>query len=107
VNCDVCRGACCESFKLSSGILNFLEGALLNEGGRWLRLHATLEGEFECRCTALIDGQCTIYADRPLNCKLYEIGGKDCLSTVKKRRTSIEYGAIRDVDDPLTLEEVT
>ena len=35
-------------------------------------------------CIALVDGICTIYDDRPLVCRDYEIGGRDCLNARKK-----------------------
>jgi hypothetical protein len=105
MKCDVCRGACCESFKLPPDALGLM-GVLAPEDARWLTLHATpFPGylRFECRCTKLTkEGACGIYADRPRLCRDFRAGGPDCLRTVRERRTPEEYLLIREDGDPET-----
>jgi Fe-S-cluster containining protein len=99
MRCDICKGACCESFILQREILSELDKLFAFEGGRWLRLHASESGEFECPCTALSnEGRCIIYEDRPTTCKIFEVGGADCIKTVRARRTN--YAAIMEEGDP-------
>ena len=93
-NCIVCRGACCETFSIP---LSFKEPK--DDVSRWLRLHGNKNErhslEFECRCTVLSpEGTCLIYEDRPNVCKVYPAGGRDCLSTLKARRTPEEIEKI-------------
>lgn len=79
---------------------------------RWLELHATVENfgpklTFECRCTKLTsEGRCGIWEDRPMVCELFIAGGKQCVDTVRLRRTPEQYQLIRGEDDPLTIHEV-
>ena len=104
MNCKVCKGACCESFSME------VEMRPSNKDGqRWLELHAIKVEEqliinrltFECRCTKLTsEGRCSIWEDRPMICELYIAGGRQCLETVKARRTPEEYSKIRGEDDP-------
>ncbi len=105
MNCETCAGACCEEFSLP--------GVDVRPPGpderRWLELHGTRTGadvRFECRCTALTaDGRCSIYSSRPMVCVTFEAGGKDCLDTVKRRRTPEQYAAIRGAGDPERIHE--
>jgi Fe-S-cluster containining protein len=106
VNCQACRGACCESLSVSfSQLAPVFQD---REARRWLELHATeVTGAtltFEVRCTQLTTaGACGIYADRPFYCRVYRPGGPECLATVRARRTPDAYQRIRDADDPPTL----
>lgn len=100
MNCQKCRGACCEEFNL--GILEFR--AMNQDHRRWLELHSELgitSMTFECRCKVLNkDGLCGIYPNRPKICSNYPAGGPDCLAVVKRRRTPIDYELIREDGDP-------
>jgi Fe-S-cluster containining protein len=43
--------------------------------------------EIEADCHALGQaGQCTIYGYRPYPCIAFEVGGRSCVETVKRRR---------------------
>ena len=116
MNCRECRGACCESFTAEIQMV-----PPHRDSQRWLELHAThielhnridqpFTGKkltFECRCVALTsDGQCSIWETRPMVCELFIAGSKDCLKTVKARRTPEDYQRIRGEDDPPTLERI-
>ena len=107
MNCQICKGACCEEFTLEPSQIRMPSRDIR----RWLELHANPEDyselTFECRCNALTDlGNCGIYGDRPEICKEYTAGGQNCLETVKKRRSIEEYLKIRDLNDPLDLEGI-
>jgi Fe-S-cluster containining protein len=105
VNCQACRGACCEEFTIPATDVR-PPGP---DERRWLELHATSqehilaprELRFECRCTALTsEGRCSIYSMRPMVCVVYKAGGPDCLDTVRRRRTPEDYQRIREAGDP-------
>lgn len=100
MRCEICRGACCESFSMPRADLR-PPGP---DEWRWLELHATSRGaslEFECRCTKLTPaGRCSIYSDRPEVCRTFMPGGPDCLEMVRNRRTPEQYAAIREPQDP-------
>lgn len=81
-----------------------------DDAQRWLSLHASGQTKdltelqpltFECRCTQLTsEGRCAIWEDRPIICEVFIAGSRQCLSTVKLRRTPEQYQLIRDKDDP-------
>lgn len=105
MNCETCRGACCESFTIPAADVS----APGNDERRWLELHALVtrgplggrELTFECRCRALTaDGRCGIYEARPKMCRDYQPGGAWCLAVVRARRTPEEYSRIRGPQDP-------
>lgn len=106
MDCAVCRGACCETFTAE-----IYMHPPMADAQRWLELHATVENfgtklTFECRCTKLTsEGRCGIWDDRPMVCELFIAGGRQCLDTVKARRTPAQYQLIRGADDPLTIQE--
>ena len=97
MKCDVCRGACCESFSLP---VEALRGVPNPDAMRWVELHATKPAgdlRFECRCTALTtEGRCGIYETRPNVCRIFTPGGLDCLETVLARRSAEDYERIRE-----------
>jgi len=100
MKCDVCAGACCETFMLP--IADILVPTADARG--WLILHGveTAPGllEFACRCRALTpDGRCGIYETRPEVCRLFVPGGPDCLAAVRARRAD-RFAEIRDPEDP-------
>lgn len=103
MNCERCRGACCET--LTVGIDT---SQLPPDTARWVRLHAssydTEQTTFAAPCTELdAVGRCRIYADRPDICRNFAVGSRDCLKTVRLRRTALDYQQIRDEGDPLVL----
>lgn len=103
MNCAICRGACCESLTVGLDLTD-----LPPDARRWVRLHAVgakdAQVTFAARCTELsAEGRCQIYAERPQLCVAFEIGGHDCLATVRRLRTPAQYQQIRDADDPPSL----
>lgn len=108
MNCLECKGACCESFALPKASLPLALGreAADPDTRRWLELHATQDWEpeyvsLECRCTMLgADGLCKTYDTRPLMCRVFAPGCRECLETVRLRRTPEQYAAIREAGDP-------
>lgn len=117
MNCEACRGACCEEMVLPQ---RQLEAAMTDADSlRWLELRGTrvayelIPGvdvagagvRFECRCTELTEaGRCAIYDDRPLACAIFPPGGRACLDVVRRRRTAADYELIRDEEDPEELD---
>lgn len=100
MNCAICRGACCESVTLG-----FDMDALPLDTRRWVLLHVEgVNGQqmtFPSPCKELTaEGRCGIYDDRPTLCQVFAVGGPECLTTVKVRRTPTEYALIRDAGDP-------
>jgi len=119
MKCEVCRGACCETWAVPVRELNpqGIDSLL------WILLHgqrrqAVPEApsllddfiQFECKCLALDEnGACSIYTDpkRPQLCASFERGGSSCLTAVSDRRTPEQYQEIRDDEDPLVLKSAT
>ena len=108
MNCQICKGACCEEFALP------LRGIHPERDvDRWVLLHAEVERNlgaammrFECRCNKLTEeGTCSIYEERPDLCRNYLPGSTACLDTVKRRRTSEQFHQIREVVDPLSIHD--
>jgi Fe-S-cluster containining protein len=104
VNCERCRGACCEEMSLPRH--DVLPGLPPDET-QWVTLHATPDGpgwlRFEVRCLALTTaGRCAVYTTRPRVCRDYEPGSTDCLTVVRRRRSAADYLVIRDESDPVT-----
>jgi Fe-S-cluster containining protein len=82
--CDICKGACCESFALSFTGLD-------EDKKRWILFHGHRAGngriEFECRCEHLGNrGECKIYDRRPEICKAFPVGSPACLHAINTRR---------------------
>jgi Fe-S-cluster containining protein len=94
VTCAECRGACCEELEFATVPEDFFAAEWLAVRGTVLeRRRGEVPGKpiallrFECRCPELTsDGRCAVYADRPLNCVLYQEGGPACLEVVARRR---------------------
>ena len=82
--CADCNGQCCRGILMgaSTGSAEVVEGNL-----EWARLRNGRRDEagnvvVPCRCSALgKNGRCTIYANRPLPCREFEVGGAACLLT--------------------------
>lgn len=99
MNCEICKGACCESFELPLTLVR--PG---DDMSRWLGLHATVLRDpkpvgsrlsFECRCTLLTpEGLCGNYENRPDLCRNYLPGSDACIATVRRRRTPEQFEAI-------------
>jgi len=108
MNCRICAGACCESFQLP--VTELPSGdEFQRDINRWLGLHATNDGEFltfECRCTKLADGLCSIYDKRPTFCRSFQAGGPECLATLRERRTPEQYEQIRERGDPERIHDL-
>ena len=97
MDCAVCLGACCESITLNVRMPT-------DDLQRFVELRSKPIGNdrnFEVPCTALINGRCGIYPNRPQVCRDFEPGGTHCLSTVKARRSREQYAMIRNDADPL------
>lgn len=110
MNCEVCRGACCEELALAMAPLLAAVCHDSADVGRWLELHGTraplpLGGELEvadgalrleCKCTALDElGRCGVYDERPDVCRKFEAGGPACLEVLGRRRTAAELELIK------------
>ena len=93
MNCEVCRGACCEFVLLD------VQTTLDPDTQRWFDLHTTtIRGHrcFESKCSMLSDkGRCNIYADRPKMCVDFEVGGERCIEAVLHRRTPEQFEQIK------------
>lgn len=96
MNCEICRGACCEYLEIRIG------GS--PDQQRWLGLHGTPSRygtALDCRCGELsTDGRCQIYLSRPSVCHDYPVGGAACVASVRRQRTAAQYADIRDETDP-------
>jgi len=80
--CDVCKGACCESIVLGVRYED-------KDAQRWLSYHGEVRENgvrFECRCSKLRHGKCTIYDSRPEVCRVFEVGSPACLEAIEHRR---------------------
>ncbi len=101
MNCEQCRGACCETIIIPLSAHD-------DDTNRWALLHGRRVGgqvALNCKCSALTEGgRCSIYADRPNMCRTYQEGAPYCLESVRALRTPEEYARIRDDRDPATLE---
>jgi Fe-S-cluster containining protein len=83
--CEICKGACCESFTID---LSGIKGRFPDDY-RWLSFHGTQEPgglRFDCACSKLKKGKCSIYDDRPELCKKYKVGSVQCLKAIATRR---------------------
>ena len=95
--------------------LDWLEIACPSEEGEWDtkgNFH-TLEWRLKkegLRCRFYMDGQCTIYASRPLLCRTYPfylVGGRLCCSECPGLGMKIERDAAEDVARQLILRHIT
>ncbi len=92
MDCARCRGACCEEFAMP-------HAKPQTDEERWLVFHAkVIDGwmHFDCKCTKLtLEGRCSTYKTRPDVCRKYQVGCRECLAVVGRRRTPDEILAIR------------
>jgi len=81
--CELCRGACCEGFRLPDAMFNS------DDLNTWLNNHGQKEGNhiyFPCPCGHFKDGKCLIYNFRPDVCKQFEVGGVPCRRAITRNR---------------------
>ena len=84
--CERCKGACCESITVPLKSTS-------EDVQRWLSFHGneTENGiRFECKCSKLKNGKCSIYESRPEVCRTYEVGSRACRETVELKRSFIK-----------------
>jgi len=90
-NCNICRGACCESITLEiTGPTNDFQRFLEYRTSPQITGKGRIGRNFECRCLMLKDGRCLVYEKRPKMCADFEPGGEVCRATVATRRTPEE-----------------
>ena len=83
--CALCRGACCESFALNPQAWGWPAHVC-----QWLEFHgepSPLGVEFPLPCKKLVDGRCSVYADRPAMCDQFAVGCDACKVCITRRRT--------------------
>lgn len=89
--CELCAGACCESFAIP------LPDNMEPDMARWLSLRGQIRNMrlvLEVPCENLTNaGQCGTYDTRPQPCRSYPVGGPLCRDAVARRRTD-RYDAI-------------
>ena len=79
--CDACLGACCESFVLPA--------PTDPEALVWITLRGRQEGRtirFDLACKHLECGKCGIEPVKPLACRIYPVGGPECIAAIRDRR---------------------
>ena len=86
--CIPCGGACCKSIIVN---LTIQPG----DDVEWMNARGTFEApgrwRVETRCRHLTDaGLCGIYETRPISCKVYEVGGRDCLAARRADGQEVE-----------------
>lgn len=76
ISCENCNGACCKWLFLSANMPRETYIFMRVRGARDLG-----DGRIAVPsvCDKLKEGQCSIYAGRPTECKKFLVGGKDCL----------------------------
>jgi len=93
--CELCRGACCEAIVLPVKVQD-------PDIQRWIEYHGQPTDRgiyFECKCSKLKDGKCSIYEDRPKVCRVFEVGSAGCLTAIKRRRPEQETEIRRLIED--------
>jgi len=99
-NCLECRGACCEEFEIPHD-----PDAPADDVSRWFALHGRPVARgpfkylrFECSCTKLENGLCSIYSTRPQACADFVAGGATCVEIVRRRRSPEQVARILKED---------
>jgi Fe-S-cluster containining protein len=104
--CEICRGACCESFTLN---LSGLEDKF-PDVYKWLGYHATktngvFEGlRFDCACSKLKNGKCSVYDDRPDVCKEFKVGSVQCLASIATYRHHQQKEILKEINTQISHE---
>lgn len=82
--CAICKGACCEGFRMPVDLFRN------KDVQRWFNLHGQPVTEdrvyFQCPCTKLKEGLCSIYPDRPDICRKFLPGSAACGDAIRLRR---------------------
>lgn len=79
--CDACSGACCESLVMAL--------PADPEVAVWLTLKGRVEGtdvRIPAPCQALDHGRCGIHQMRPLLCRVFLVGGPQCVKSIRANR---------------------
>lgn len=82
--CELCKGACCETF-----VLQPRQWGWSDETTKWIELRGVVETNgvrIYSPCKNLICGVCSDYENRPEVCKVYEVGSESCRNAIKIRR---------------------
>jgi len=89
--CEDCGGACCEDVMVPvSPVLCGPAGrGWLGTRGELVRRDGELHVRLEAPCPELSGGRCGIYSDRPHICRIFPVGGDDCVDVIRRRR--VEY----------------
>lgn len=89
--CDLCRGACCETFVLALG--DNVPEDQREFFAAWGVGHEAPGGfalVIPQRCQHLTkDGRCGTYAERPRVCRTFEEGGEKCLQKIARLRPGL------------------
>lgn len=80
VNCENCNGACCKWLFINA---NPTRSELEFFAARGITRVDKNRFAFKTSCPQLKEGRCGIYEKRPLDCKLFKMGGPDCLAARK------------------------
>jgi Fe-S-cluster containining protein len=95
MNCEVCKGACCEGFKL---VFDLDQVQAPDEDFRRFQSYRRASGpiavHLDIPCDNLNDGVCMIYKDRPNVCREFQVGSMACKSVIRMRRTDAQCLAI-------------
>ena len=77
--CQKCEGSCCTYMIVDAGV-----GVVWDE--HWLEVHNSKQVadgiEIDMPCNQLVDGQCAIYENRPMSCKLFRLGSDECIKAI-------------------------
>jgi Fe-S-cluster containining protein len=80
--CDACKGACCSTFTLPAPMGD-------HEALAWIELRGRRDGRvirFDLPCRHLEGGMCGIQETKPLACRVYPVGGPECLAAIRAQR---------------------
>jgi Fe-S-cluster containining protein len=100
MNCIRCRGACCELIHVDASHCGFPKVAVEQFEMRGTHIKGMIYAMVAPCPKMTSEGLCGVQDEKPLACAIMPVGGEDCFSSVKLRRTPEEYAVIRDEDDP-------
>ena len=102
MNCDICKGACCEGFKLVFDLAGVQSPDPDFQRFQSYRIATgPIAVHLDIVCTKLKDGRCSIYEDRPNVCQNFEKDSLACKHVVMMRRTEKEAIAIGEFHELL------
>lgn len=99
--CDVCKGACCESFIAPVRYAD-------EDAQRWLSYHGEVVSQgimLDCKCSKLKHGRCTIYDSRPKVCRDFQPGSPNCIAAVLRRREHKAGRILKLLEEPDATQE--